>query len=142
MGTDSSGLKYSRRPSENPTHMACSVYSHHFKKSAHPMESSTITTATKSRSTLALVGSPELNRQLSEIGSLELPTASQWWWSRAPQGGRGRRRENRVPSASSRRAKEGFQYWPQEQTKHTKLPSVKGSLGSKATFLGIGIPRL
>lgn len=64
----------------------------------------------KSRRTLALVGCPELNRQLSEFGTLQLPTAHQWLTGTGLQA-----KPKRVPSASSCRAKEGFKYWPQEK---------------------------
>lgn len=120
--SDIHGHKYGRRPFENPSNLGNSIYSHHFKKSDHP------TLLNKSKNTLALVGSSELNRHLSEIGSLQLPAAHQWLSFRE-QG----RMKKRVPSASSQRAKQGFKYWPQEKAKS----SLKGSLGPKQPFLGL-----
>lgn len=62
-----------------------------------------------SRNTLALVGNPELSRQLSEFGTVQLPTPHQWLTAI------GQAKPKRVPSASSRRAKQGFKFWPQEK---------------------------
>ena len=120
-------LKYSRRLFEVPSYTHTSPYSHHFTRDAGGQKSG----KRAKQNTLALVGNAELNRQLSEIGSLS--TAQQWLTERA-----GRRAKlKRAPSASSQRAKQGFKYWPQE----VRLPR-KGTVGSKATFLGIGVPRL
>ena len=85
-----------------------------------------------SRNTLALVGNPELSRQLSEIGTLQLPTPQPWL-----AGVSGGGKQERVSSASSFRAKQGFKYWPQDVVR-----SKVRTIGARETFLGIGMPRL
>lgn len=59
-----------------------------------------------SGSTLALVGSPSLHKQLSSIHSLP---SKQWVSGNTEQG-----KPKRVLSASGRRAKQGFRYWPED----------------------------
>ena len=153
--TDSHGQKYTRMPFEVPlvSHYN-NFYSHH--SGQHQATDWARTRGNgkgTSRNTLALVGSPELSQQLSELGSPQLPTAQQWL-------GIGQSKLKRVPSASSQRAKQGFKYWPQENLSSSKQTSwyrhsfrdevklsvfsadSKVTVGSRGTFLGIGVPRL
>lgn len=130
---DSHGQKYTRMPFEVPlvSHYN-NFYSHH--SGQHQATDWARTRGNgkgTSRNTLALVGSPELSQQLSELGSPQLPTAQQWL-------GIGQSKLKRVPSASSQRAKQGFKYWPQENLSSNS----KVTVGSRGTFLGIGVPRL
>ena len=128
------GQRYKRRPFEIPTVNLCT----NPHSSRHHVTGSTGSHvdgnrgSKSSRNTLALIGNPELSQQLSEIGTLQLPTPQQWL-----TGIRGEDKGKRVSSASSFRAKQGFKYWPQDAVK----PSVR-TMGAKGTFLGIEMPRL
>lgn len=117
---DSHGNKYTRRPFEMPTYHTVNPYgySHHSAQhlcGAIDQAGARGNRKNKSRNTLALVGCPELSRQLSEFGTLQLPTPHQWLT------GTGQAKSRRVPSASSCRAKQGFKYWPQEKPQSSKL---------------------
>jgi len=93
---DSRGVQYMRRPYEAfSPHAASSFHTQPPGPQRRPHEN-----------TLALVGSPSLNKQLSSINSLP---SKQWVSGNAEQS-----RPKRVLSASGRRAKQGFRYWPQE----------------------------
>ena len=131
---DSHGQKYTRRAYEIPAANLYSSHSHY--TSRHHVTGSLGSHGNRgsksSRNTLALVGNPELSRQLSEIGTLQLPTAQQWL---ADVGGDGK--QERVSSASSFRAKQGFKYWPQDTVK-----SKVRAIGARGTYLGIEMPRL
>ena len=127
--TDSHGQQYTRRPFEMPSHFSVNQYSNPY--SHHPVQPQPAAVGhagahgkqnqTTFGNTLALVGNPELNRQLSESGSLHLPVAQQWFAGRAGAADRGKLR--RFPSASSRRAMRGFKYWTQE-TADGAMPGI------------------
>lgn len=159
---DSHGNKYTRRPFEMPTYHTVNpygnLYSHHSAQhlcGATDQAGARGNRKNKPRNTLALVGCPELSHQLSEFGTLQLPTPYQWLT------GTGQAKPRRVPSASSCRAKQGFKYWPHEKPQSSKLRDLlsvhwqlyadfalflgsnsKRTVGSSGTFLGIGVPRL
>lgn len=125
---DPQGEKYGRRPSETLMSFLphTNTYSHHFQpNNQHPMHKRD----TKKSSTLARIGSTDLGQELMEMGTLQLPTADRWLFDRETE------RKRRSPSASSRRARRGFVYWPREQTECS--PTGKKAFGSKETFLGI-----
>jgi hypothetical protein len=52
-----------------------------------------------------------------------------------------KRRLPRTTSACNERAKAGYKYWLEEADKSTKA-GVKINIGSKGTYLGLGVPRL
>ena len=82
-------------------------------------------------------GNSDLNNQLH----LTVPTlTSQRMQSMQSQLG-GHRKSTRPQSACYERAKQGFRFWTEDKPRPV-TPSVKNTIGSKGSFLGIGVPRL
>ena len=51
------------------------------------------------------------------------------------------RKRERPQSAYYERARQGFRFWTEDKPRPV-TPSVKNTLGSKGSFLGLGVPRL
>ena len=88
----------------------------------------------QSSKTLARSGSAQLNRQLN----LFLPPVQLKRTLSTPSCGI---RQERISSASNDRARRGFKFWPQDKA-NSASRGTKVNMGSKGTFLGLGVPRL